>query len=160
MFVAAFAVVACAMAAWSIPRRMATRGAEVARALAEELASVEQSHVKVACANEALGELDHDLRPDLRQPVKLAWIAFLTGQALMVAAWLGHQWWAVGPCLVLGFAGAAVCLRARGATVVAASLAREEMDGRVEALLGELYDAEFVLPKRREMRWKRGRRKR
>ena len=157
---AGVAAISCAVAAWWVPVRIGAIGAEVVGELSQQLASVHDEQARAVMANEVLGDLEHTLRPDVRRPTKLAWIAFLSCLALAIAAHWSQSAWVLATCLGFGALGPASCLWARRATVRAATQARLMVDQRVESSLGALYHAEIVLPKRREMRWKRGKRNR
>jgi Flp pilus assembly protein TadB len=155
VFAALVAAGACAAAAWWMPVRVRATGAGVVDDLSDELASATGDEQRMVAANEVLSDLEHALTPDLKLPVKLAWIAFLSCVALAIAAQLMSSWQVLALCLGAGAVGPALCLWARRAADAAAKEARERVDDQVEALVGELYHAEIVLPKRREMRWKR-----
>lgn len=126
--------------------------------LSEELDGLEGDEARIVVANEALADLEHALTPDSRRPVKLAWIAFLSCVGLAIAARLSGSWVMLASCLALGALGPMLCLWAKRATGEAAKAARRLVDREVQSLVGDLYDAEIVLPKRREMRWKRKKR--
>lgn len=154
------AAISCAVAAWWVPMRMGATGAEAVGQLSQQLAATHDERARAVMANEVLGDLEHSLRPDLRRPTKLAWIAFLSCLGLAIAAYWSSSAWVLATCLGFGALGPVSCLWARRATTRAAAQARRMVDDRVESSLGALYHAEFVLPKRREMRWKRGKRNR
>lgn len=147
----------CSVFAWRGSLRMRQTGSRAVTALARELDGVESDRQRVAAVNEVLADLDHALRPDLRLPTKLAWIVFVTSLALMIAARLLGEDGALAGALVCGAAGMASCLFAKRTSRVVAGEARTRVDREIASLVGPLYHAEIVLPKRREMRWKRGR---
>ncbi len=156
--IAAAAAVLCGAAAWSVPRRINAVARDAGRGLEEDLELAATDEARMVAANEALGDLEHRLSPDLRRPVKLAWICFAACAAAAMIAMLGRDFVRAGQCVGVAIVGGAVCVASRRATRRAVDEARQAADHAVAASLGDLYDAEFVLPKRREMRWKRRKR--
>lgn len=132
-------------------------GERAVAALAEDLTGVDGDRQRVTAVNEALADLDRALRPDLRLPTKLAWIVLVASLALTIVARLVHDEVSLVACLAFGALGMVSCLWAKRATGMVAEAARARADREVASLVGPLYHAEIVLPKRREMRWKRKR---
>ncbi len=157
MLGAAVVAVLCSVAAWRSFARVQQTSQLAKVSLAGQLEDVDDDAQRMVVANEVLADLDHALNPDLRLPTKLAWIALVGCVALAIAARLQGSWWGLGGCLLAGVLGPMSCLWAGRATSAAAERARRRVDDDVAEVMGDLYDVAIVLPKRREMRWKRRR---
>ncbi|HHH28255.1 MAG TPA: hypothetical protein ENK57_07915 [Polyangiaceae bacterium] len=158
MLIAIVAVVwgcACAVVAWRYPRVTAEAvGPQFERALADELTDAGSDAERVAAANVLLADVERELRAGASTP-KLAGGLAVTGVALAVAGGVlvrpdpALAWALLG--LVIGVGGA---LWAGRAGRRAAERARARADERVSTLVGDLYDAEIVLPVRPTRRFR------
>ncbi len=159
VLLAAVLSVTCSWWAWRAPRDIARRGDGAAEELAALLATAPADERRVVVVNDLLDELDHALRRDAGLPKQLAWIALTAGLAVALLSRLREgSWAALAGCVLVAVLGVGACAAAQRATGRVAIRVRARVDGDVESLLGELYRAEIVLPRRREMRWKRARR--
>ena len=164
LLVAATLIVgACVVGAWWVPWRIRASTRTAKSVLSAALEGVEGERDRMVAANEALADIEHELAVHSERPKRLAWIAFLGGFAVAVASRFqgGATGWLVAVLSVAaGMSGALLCLLASFHTARATEKAQAVVDAHAETLVGDLYDVAIVLPKRREMRWKRTKRTR
>lgn len=147
---------ACAAFAWTYPRAtVAAVGPRLARALRDELEEARSDAERVAIANMTLAEVERDLNAKVSAPKVAGWLAVVGVALLVVIGALVRP----EPSLAGGLLGAVVgvvgALSARRAGQRAAARARIQADEQVSACVGDLYDAEIVLPVRPARRFRR-----
>lgn len=145
----------CAAFAWRYPRATAeAAGPRFSRALTEELADARSDAERVAVANVLLADVERTLNAQVATPKLAGWLALIGVCLLVVIGVLVRP----EPALAVGLVGVVVGV---GGAVVArrvgrrvAERARAQADERVSSLVGELYDAEIVLPTRTKRRFR------
>ena len=155
MALAALWVAGCVLLAWRYPQRLVRVADEAwTRELQDELDAAADERGKVAAVNEALSGVEHALERDRRLPAAASWL--MLGGAAIVAL-LAWSWKTAGIIIVALVAGVMACVAARRAGRGRAERERGRVDQQVQALVGDLYDAEIVLPSRRQTRFRRRR---
>ena len=146
----------CAALAWKYPRAIVdAAGPSFDRALRDELADAESDAERVAIANLLLADVERDLSAQSSTPKVAGWFAVVgVGLLVVLGALMRPE-----PILAVGLLGAVVgvvgAVLARRAGERAAERARAQADERVSAMVGDLYDAEIVLPVRPSRRFRR-----
>ena len=145
--------IGCARAAWRQVKTVGQIGAEAPGLLSEAVADAADERGRMLAANEVLADIDHQLSPDRKWLAKLAWITFATGLVGAAAGGVVESGLAAGASVVVGLAGAMACVAASRALGPLIQTSRDEVDAHAARILGDLYDVEIVLPRRRQMRW-------
>lgn len=145
----------CAALAWRYPRATAEAvGPAFSRALRDELADAHSDAERMAIANVLLADVERDLNAHVGTPKVAGWLALLGVALLVVVGALVRP----EPVLAVGVVGAAIGVA--GAVVArrvggrGAERARARADEHVRGVVGELYDAEIVLPVRSKRRFR------
>lgn len=149
---------ACVLWAYAYPRAVASAGGRAWRqALEEELAAAPDDRGRVAAVNDALREVEHDLDARQRLPGAAAALTAAGCFLALVGGALHRPGMELLGCVGVAVAGVTACLAARRSGQRRARAVRAAIDAEVEALVGDLYDVEVVLPAARRRRRRAGR---
>ena len=123
--------------------------------LAAELTITPVAASRVVLVNEALATAEHTISATRRWPLTAGWLLAAGSIMGVLVAWRIGGAAQVWPFALIALVGLSVCAWAKRAAAHLEVSQRQLVDRAVEVLVGAVYDAEIVLPRRRKMGWRR-----